>query len=75
MTDDVQVLMAVNVANHRLFQQRQALLWPQASALDYTQQATVPVEPVEPVEPVDSLPAMMPNANCQSDPRELPLPR
>lgn len=57
-----QILLAANVANHRLFQRRQELLWPQKTALDISGTKFGQL-------------AMMPNAQCQADPAELPLPR
>jgi len=57
-----EVQLAVALANHRLFQQRQALLWPQATALDnaYNHKRDEPIP-------------MMAQAGCQAFASDLPL--
>jgi len=57
-----EVQLAVALANHRLFQQRQALLWPQATALDSTHNFNY-TEPIP----------MMAQAGCQAFASDLPL--
>ena len=57
-----EVQLAVALANHRLFQQRQALLWPQATALDSACNHKCD-EPIP----------MMAQAGCQAFASDLPL--